>query len=238
MRSLRSPRSTAGSCISSTISSSLRSALRSEKLTRVPVRGGQAPRLSRPGAGKTLGQKLPYHRKRGLQDGRYLRRRVLRRNAVFLFHVRRVHPRRGVAVHQREQKEPHHRHRFRPHPHRAGHRVRLFLRALRVDAQRAGVRSDHHQQQPRDRLHRLRYGGQAVLRAAHPRGRAERHRQGKAVRRRHHLRRPDGDQAVQLSRQEGRAHPRHLGRQRRHGGGPRALRRTSGTASASAARRG
>ena len=35
-----------------------------------------------------------------------------------------------------------------------------------------GLRGDHHQQQPGDRLHRLRHRRQAVLRAADPRGRA------------------------------------------------------------------
>ena len=44
---------------------------------------------------------------------------------------------------------------LRPHPHRSGHRVRLFLRPLRLDAEGAGLRSSHRQQQPRDRLHGL-----------------------------------------------------------------------------------
>ena len=51
----------------------------------------------------------------------------------------------------------------RPHPHRPGHRVRLLLRPLRLGPQEDGLRDHYHQQQPGDRLHRLRHRGQAVL---------------------------------------------------------------------------
>ena len=45
-----------------------------------------------------------------------------------------------------------------------------------------GNRRRHHQQQPRDRLHRLRHLRQTLLRTPHPRGRPERHR-GRGCRR-------------------------------------------------------
>ena len=60
----------------------------------------------------------------------------------------------------------------RPQPHRPGHRVRLLLRARGVRAQEARLRDDHRQLQPRDGLDRLRHLRQALLRAAHHRGRA------------------------------------------------------------------
>ena len=57
-------------------------------------------------------------------------------------------------------------------PHRAGHRVRLLLRARRLRAARRGLRDGDDQLQPRDRLHRLRHERPPLLRAAHLRGRA------------------------------------------------------------------
>ena len=61
-------------------------------------------------------------------------------------------------------------------PDRAGHRVRLLLRARGDGAARAPirrrVRDRHGQLQPGDRLHRLRHRGPALLRAADLRGRA------------------------------------------------------------------
>ena len=62
--------------------------------------------------------------------------------------------------------------RQRPEPHRPGHRVRLLLRARVVRAGRGRLRDRDGQLQPGDRLHRLRHLRPAVLRAAHPRGRA------------------------------------------------------------------
>ena len=58
--------------------------------------------------------------------------------------------------------------RFRPHPHRSGHRVRLLLGPLRLDAQEARLRGHPGQQQPGDRLYRLRHRRPPVLRPAEP----------------------------------------------------------------------
>ena len=60
----------------------------------------------------------------------------------------------------------------RAEPDRPGHRVRLRLRARLVRAGRGGLRDRDGQLQPGDRLHRLRHVRAAVLRAAHPGGRA------------------------------------------------------------------
>ena len=59
----------------------------------------------------------------------------------------------------------------RAQPDRAGHRVRLLLRARLAGAVRGRLRDRDGQLQPRDRLHRLRHLRPALLRAAHPRGR-------------------------------------------------------------------
>ncbi len=67
--------------------------------------------------------------------------------------VRRLRPREGAHP------------RLRAEPHRAGHRVRLQLRPRRARRPRDGLRGHHDQLQPRNRLHRLRHGGQALLRA-------------------------------------------------------------------------
>ncbi len=72
--------------------------------------------------------------------------------------------------------------RRRPQPHRPGHRVRLLLRPRRLRPARRRLRDHHGQLQPGDRLHRLRHLGQALLRAAHRRGRAEHLREGEARR--------------------------------------------------------
>ena len=66
--------------------------------------------------------------------------------------------------------------RLRAEPDRAGHRVRLLLRARQLRAARRRLRDGDGQLQPRDRVDRLRHERPAVLRAAHPRGRAQRDR--------------------------------------------------------------
>ena len=58
-----------------------------------------------------------------------------------------------------------------PEPDRAGHRVRLLLRARGHGAAGRRLRGGDGQLQPRDRLHRLRHRRPAVLRAADLRGR-------------------------------------------------------------------
>ena len=66
-------------------------------------------------------------------------------------------------------------------PHRAGHRVRLLLRARRDDGPRVGPRRGDDQLQPGDGLDRLRHLRPPLLRAADAVGRARRHR-GRAAR--------------------------------------------------------
>ena len=85
--------------------------------------------------------------------------------------------------------------RRRAEPDRAGHRVRLLLRARGVRARRGRLRDDHGQLQPGDGLDRLRHERPALLRAAHARGRA-RDRRGREARGRDRaVRRPDAAQA-------------------------------------------
>ena len=56
--------------------------------------------------------------------------------------------------------------RQRAEPHRAGHRVRLLLLPCRVRAARRGLRDDHGELQPGNRVDRLRHGGPVVFPAA------------------------------------------------------------------------
>ncbi len=111
----------------------------------------------------------------------------------------------------------------RTESHRAGHRVRLLLRARRDGAARGRVRDHHGQLQPGDGVDRLRHVGSPVLRAAHARGRARDRARGEAVRRDRAVRRADAAQARARPREERRADHRHLAGHDRHGGGPRAL---------------
>ena len=64
----------------------------------------------------------------------------------------------------------------RPDPHRPGRGIRLLHGARGTDDPPGRLRSDHHQQQPRDGFHGLHNGGQAVLRAADARRRDGHHR--------------------------------------------------------------
>ena len=79
---------------------------------------------------------------------------------------------RGAPAEQPADRHP----RLGPEPHRPGHRVRLLLRARRLRAARRRLRDDHGQLQPRDGVDRLRHERPPLLRAAHARGRAQRHR--------------------------------------------------------------
>ena len=100
--------------------------------------------------------------------------------------------------------------RQRAQPDRAGHRVRLLLRARGDGAAGRRLRDGHGQLQPGDRLHRLRHRRPALLRAAHLRGRARGRARRAAVR---HRRRGDlhpgrADAAGTGAAAEGRRRPR------------------------------
>ena len=99
--------------------------------------------------------------------------------------------------------------RRRPEPHRAGHRVRLLLRARGARAARGRVRDHHGQLQPGDGLHRLRHVRSAVFRAAHVRRRHGDHARREARRRDRAVRRTDAAQAREGARRGGRADHRH-----------------------------
>ena len=88
----------------------------------------------------------------------------------------------------------------RAQPHRPGHRVRLLLRPRRLRAARGRVRDHHGQLQPGDGLHRLRHQRPALLRAAHPRGRARDRPRGEAQGAHRPVRRPDPAQAGRAAR--------------------------------------
>ena len=112
---------------------------------------------------------------------------------------------------------------WRPEPHRAGHRVRLLLRARGDGAARGRLRDHHGQLQPGDGVDRLRHVRPVVLRAAHAGRRARDRARRKAVGRDRAVRRTDAAEARARSREERRAHHRHHARHDRHGGGSRAL---------------
>ena len=139
---------------------------------------GQAAGVQRRPAGLALGRGpdgRPGRPARGrrahdVQDGRHLRRRVRRPHAVPLLDLRG----RGRGAPRREAEGDHPR--LGPQPHRAGHRVRLLLRPRQLRPARRRLRDGDGQLQPGDRVDRLRHQRPALLRAAHPRGRAERHR--------------------------------------------------------------
>ena len=163
---------------------------------------GQAPRLRRRparlavvGAGGRGACRPPGRRRAGhVQDRRHLRGRVRGQDAVPLLHLRgrgRGHPLRA-----REGAHP----RLRSEPHRAGHRVRLLLRARQLRPRRRRLRDGDAQLQPGDGVHRLRHLRPPLLRAAHPRGRPQRDRGRAGLRhaqgRHRQPRRPDAAQAV------------------------------------------
>ena len=62
--------------------------------------------------------------------------------------------------------------RRRPQPHRPGHRIRLLLLPRRLRAEGGGLRNDHGQLQPGDRVDRSRHLRPPLFRAADRRGRA------------------------------------------------------------------
>ncbi len=105
------------------------------------------------------------------QAGGHLRGGVRGLHALLLFHLR-AGGRATAGPHasslQAQGDDPGRR----AQPHRAGDRVRLLLRARLLRPARGGLRVHHGQQQPRDRLHRLRHLRPPLLRAPDPGGRA------------------------------------------------------------------
>ncbi len=197
----------------------------------------QALRVLRPAARETAGRDrrrrpCPARRARrpaGVQAGRHLRRRVRDEDRLHVLDLRGGV--RGRPDRPREDHGP----RRRAEPHRAGHRVRLLLRARRPGAPRGRVRDHHGQLQPRDRLDRLRHLRPALLRAAHARGRARDRRQGAAARGDRPVRRPDAAQAGARPGARRRSDHRHVAGHDRRGRGPRAVPEAADRARAAAA---
>ena len=139
----------------------------------------------------------------GVQGGRHLRRRVRRADAVLLLDLRRGE--RGGRRRRQAHPDPG----LGPEPDRAGHRVRLLLRAGGRGAQGGGLRGRARQLEPRDGVDRLRHLDPALLRAADVRGRDERGRGREAARRDRPARRADAAQARARAARGGRAAARH-----------------------------
>ena len=117
--------------------------------------------------------------------------------------------------------------RLRAQPHRPGHRVRLLLRARGDDRARVRPRRGDDQLQPGDGLHRLRHLRPALLRAAHPRGRARRARARAPRGGDRPVRRPDAAEAGARAGRRRRAAARHAGRLDPPGRGPPELQRAA-----------
>ena len=158
-----------------------------DALDAASVAAGQAPGLQRRPAGPPLGRRPRptcgrLARRAGVhpdvQDGRHVRRRVRRRDAVPLLDLGGRE--RGPAVGPAAGRHP----RLGTEPHRPGHRVRLLLRARQLRPARRRLRDGDGQLQPGDGVDRLRHVRPAVLRAAHRRGRAPRDRRRDGRRRR------------------------------------------------------
>ena len=124
-----------------------------------------------------------------LQDRRHVRRRVRGAHAVPLLHVRRGD--RGPCLVETARGDPG----VGSEPDRAGHRVRLRVRARGVRVGGGRVRVGDGEQQPRDRLDRLRHVEPVVLRTRHRGGRPGRLPRGAAGRRDRAVRRSDPAQA-------------------------------------------
>ena len=191
---------------------------------------GQAARVQRPparlpaeyaGGGRPRGPPRPGGAA-GVQDGRHVRRRVRRVDALPLLQLRRGE--RGRPPRARGGRHP----RVRPQPDRPGRGVRLLLRPRLLRLARRRLRHRHGQLQPRDRVHRLRHEQPAVLRAAHPRGRpggGPRRVAGRAAGRRHRpARRADAARAGPGPQGRGRPHRRHDPRGDQPRRGPRRVR--------------
>ena len=153
-----------------------------------------------------------------------MRRGIRRGHAVLLLVLRRRD--RAAQARPRGRDYP----RLRPEPHRAGHRVRLHVCARRAGT-RQGLRHDHGQLQPRDRLDRLRHVGPPLLRAAHVRRRdrdlRSREEDGSDQGCDRAARRPDAAFARRATQGRRRADSGHDPRIDRPGRKPRAVRRSA-----------
>jgi carbamoylphosphate synthase large subunit len=190
-----------------------------------PPDRGAAPRVRRRGR-CALPAPPPGHPP-GLQDRGHLRRGVRGEDALPLQRLR-DRPERGVGDRRADREAEGAHPRVRAQPHRAGHRVRLLVRARGDGAAGGRVRDRDGQLQSGDRLHRLRHGRPALLRAAHVRGRARGGARRAAVRHgrgRHRAAgRADPARARAAAHRGGRAGRRHVGGGHRPGRGPRCLR--------------
>ena len=115
--------------------------------------------------------------------------------------------------------------RRRAEPHRAGHRVRLLLRARGLRAAGARIRNHHGQFESGDGFDRLRHERQTLLRAAHARGRAQHLRPGTAGRRHRAVRRADAAESRGRIAGRRRSDHRHPAGKHRDGRGPEIIRR-------------
>ena len=175
----------------------------------------------------------------GLRDGRHLRRRVRGRDAVLLLDLRR-----GRLARRRRRRST------RPAalvigsgPVRIGQGIEFDYCAVQAadTLRRAGLAGGDDQLEPGDRLDRLRRLVAAVLRAARPGERAQRHRRRDARRRRRSLparrrvRRPDAAQPRRAARRRRRPAARHRTSRRstRPRSGPASRRCSTGSASRS-----
>ena len=125
------------------------------------------------------------------------------------------------SIPQRQEEDR--RARQRSQPHRAGHRVRLLLRARRAGGQGDGLRDHHDQLQPGDREHGLRHRRQALLRAGVLGAHLRHHPPRKARGRHRAARRTDRAEARREAGEVRHQDHRHQLRRAGHGRGPRAL---------------
>ena len=136
-------------------------------------------------------------------------RRLVRRRGRGRLELLLLDHGRGRRARARDRQAARRHPRLRPEPDRPGDRVRLLLRPRRAELPGAGLRGDHGQLQPRDRLDRLRHVRPALLRAARRRARARGLRARAAGGRRDPVRRPDAAQARARDRGGGLQGARH-----------------------------